>query len=142
MAGDPQAPFIVPGQGYVHLWTMHAVSAAVLCNCRSEACGIRVASRKHQGAMCLHVYCCSSHHVIAGFLSAGSSTNDTINSTYVACAQALKQDENAAFRTELLVLGGEKVQLSGDGRVASQLFARSVHQCPWESEVRICSLLS
>ncbi len=118
------------------------MSAAILCICRSEACGIKVASRIHQGALCLHVYCCSSHNVIASFLSAGRSTNDIIKSTSVACAQALKQDENTAFRAELLVLGGEKVQLSGDGRVASQLFARSVHQCPWESEVRTCGLLS
>ena len=49
--------------------------------------------------------------------------------------QEMREIGDATLRARLLVFGGEKAQLSGDERAASQLFARSIHLCPWLPEV-------
>ena len=50
--------------------------------------------------------------------------------------QDMRESGDANFRAKLLVLAGERAQLSGDERTASRLFARSTHCCPCIAEVR------
>ena len=74
-----------------------------------------------------------SHHQP---MSPGLAKRCTYPPDHAHGTQDMRESGDATFRAKLLVLAGEKAQLSGDERTASQLFARSAHHCPWIPEVR------